>query len=105
MKKYLKFFVVIVFALFIFVGCKSKAAIVGTWEYKGMEAAYVFNDDKTGKYVFFGQELKFTYEDDGKVLKIKYDDADNVSEFQYTIDGKKLTIKDSLGSDVEYFKK
>ena len=81
-------------------------AIVGTWEYEdSSEMYYTFNEDGTGAYFFIGDEMKFTYEDDGKALTIQYENATGPNVFEYKIDGKKLLIEDSFGETVTYIKK
>lgn len=84
---------------------EEKAPIVGEWGYEtNSEWKYVFEADGTGSYIFGGEPLTFTYEDDGEILKIKYDNADNVNEFKYTIDKDTLSIEDSFGSINKYIK-
>ena len=84
---------------------EKTAAIVGTWEYAGIGCSYTFNEDGTGKYTFTGNEMPFTYKDDGSKLEIQYENSDFPNEFNYTIEGKTLHIEDSFGSIVDYTKK
>ena len=49
--------------------------------------------------------MKFTYTDDGSNLSILYDGNTAPFESTYTIDGSKLNIKDSFGSDTNNKKK
>lgn len=82
---------------------KNTKPLVGSWEHSGY--TYKFNDDNTGAYMFYTTEMKFTYEDKGDKVSIKYENATVPSEFEYRIEGNKLIIKDSFGKDVEYTKK
>ena len=113
MKKTLKNFVlvlVLLLGVFAFTACGKKSdkkddtpAIVGSWDHDGY--VYTFNKDKTGSYEAYGNVMKFTYEDNGKSVKILYDGNTNASEYKYKIEGKKLIIKDSFDNDVEYTRK
>lgn len=109
MKKKILFGLVALIAVVTLVGCGSKSedkGLIGSWEYKDYSGyVYTFNEDKTGSYSAFGTEMKFTYEDNGKEVTILYDGNTDASTFEYKIDGKELTIKDSFGSDVVYVKK
>ena len=49
--------------------------------------------------------MKFTYEDDGKKVKILYNGNTIPGTYEYRIDGNKLIIKDSFGNDLEYTRK
>jgi hypothetical protein len=49
--------------------------------------------------------MNFTYDDDGSKVKILYKGNTIPGTYEYRIDGKKLIIKDSFGSDVVYQKK
>ncbi len=81
----------------------NRNSLVGSWEHSGY--VYTFNNDKTGSYDALGTKMAFTYEDDGKKVSILYKGNTIASSYEYKIDGKKLVIKDSFGSDVEYTKK
>ena len=76
-------------------------AIVGTWEYESGGFTYVFNKDGTGEYV----GKAFTYTLDGNKISILYDGNTAPFETEYEIDGNKLNIKDSFGTDTIYIKK
>ena len=82
---------------------KDQKPIVGSWEHSGY--IYTFNDDMTGSYTVYGTAMNFTYEDDGSRVKILYKGNTVPGTYEYRIDGKKLIIKDSFGSDVVYEKK
>ena len=90
------------------VGCgkkEEKNPLVGKWEYSS-SIAYVFNNDNTCSYEFYGQSRTCTYEmKDENKLSILYDGDTDPFETTYTIDGKKLIIKDSFDNDVIYTKK
>lgn len=114
MKNILRFgtLCLVIVLIFIIVGCgkKEKVTLIGTWEYFSNETVrndiyYQFNKDKTGKYSFYGSDMSFTYEDDGKEITIKYDKDTVSSKYEYRIEDGKLIIKDSFGDDVTYKKK
>ena len=87
---------------------ETKNTIVGSWEYASSpNSAYVytFNSDKTGSYSVYGTQMNFTYEDDGKKVSIKYEKNTIPSEYEYNLEGDKLTIKDSFGNNIEYKRK
>ena len=99
---------ILVVTLLALAGCgakEDKNSIVGSWEYSGGGYTYVFNSDKTGCYKVGSTEMNFTYEDDGSKVSILYTGNTMASDYEYKIEGKKLIIKDSFGSDVEYIKK
>lgn len=98
------------FVLVIMTGCKDSKSIVGKWGYydgKNVkdDVYYEFGKDNKGSYSFYGSNMKFTYEDKGNKVSIKYDGNTSASEFEYSIDKDTLTIKDSFGSDVIYKRK
>ena len=107
MKNLFKSLVVIslvICSVFALTGCgKSEKGLVGSWAHD--KYVYTFNADKTGTYDALGNKMEFTYEDKGDKVSILYKGNTNASEFEYKIDGNKLIIKDSFGSDVEYIKK
>lgn len=82
---------------------KDQKPLIGSWEHSGF--MYTFNDDNTGSYTVYGTPMNFTYEDDGSKVKILYKGNTIPGTYEYKIDGKKLIIKDSFGSDVVYEKK
>ena len=99
---------VLTILLFVLTGCgKSKNKIVGSWKYNGgsIEAVYKFNEDNTGSYSYSGTKREFKYEDSGTEVKIIYDSDTEGSTYNYRIEGDKLIISDSFGSEVEYVKK
>ena len=112
MKKLLKSTLIIALlfgALFTLAGCgKNSKSIVGSWKYDGIGSLnfeYTFNEDGTGKYDVAGTAMEFTYElkDDNKI-SILYKGTTTPFETEYSIDGDKLNIKDSLGNDTIYKK-
>lgn len=107
MKKKLLFVVIALIALVTFTGCGSNDSnsIIGSWKYESGDYTYKFNKDKTGSYTYAGIEMDFTYEDKGNEISILYDGNTTASTYEYKIEGKKLIIKDSFGSDVVYIKK
>ena len=88
--------------LFATTGC-GKKGLVGSWETSGY--TYTFNEDKTGSYSYGSTKMEFTYEDDGKTVSILYTGNTIASSYDYKIEGDKLIIKDSFGSDVIYTRK
>ena len=99
---------VIAAALFVLTGCGEKKeeakGIIGSWQHKS-GYTYTFNEDKTGTYSIDGRFSEFTYEDKGNSVSILYYGNTKASEYEYRIEGNKLIIKDTFGSDVEYTKK
>ena len=100
----------LVVSLIALTGCgkdkeKDKNKLVGTWEYTSGLFSYQFNDDFTGAYNVGSQSMKFTYEDKGESIVIKYDGNSTPMELKYRIEDSKLIITDSFGSDVTYNKK
>ena len=96
--------------VFILAGCnkgetQEAKGIIGSWEYVSGGYTYTFNEDKTGSYVYGETKMEFTYEDDGSKVSMLYTGNTAPLELEYRIEGNKLIIKDSLGSDVEYVKK
>lgn len=95
---------VLVLSVFILTGCEKKAeGLVGQWAYSSF--VYTFNEDKTGTYDALGSTMEFTYEDDGSKVSILYKGNTAPLELNYRIEGNKLIITDSFGSDVEYTRK
>lgn len=109
MKKKILFCLFALIALVTFVGCDKESSdsnsIVGSWKYESGDYTYKFNADKTGSYTAYGNEMKFTYEDNGKEVSILYTGNTDASTYGYKIEGKKLIIKDSIGNDVVYIRK
>lgn len=109
MKKKLLFVVFAFIALVTLAGCGSSKedskSLIGSWKHETSDYTYKFNDDKTGSYSYGNTEMKFTYEDKGDKVSILYDGNNVASTFEYKIEGKKLLIKDSFGSDVVYIRK
>ncbi len=127
MKKKGLILLVLVCALFLVVGCNkdnnstnnnssntstkkdskksNDSSLVGSWEYETGGFTYVFNKDGTGKYDLGSSVMEFTWTTNGNKLSIFYEDTDVPFETTYKIDGKTLTIKDSLDEDVKYIKK
>ena len=84
----------------------NKNPLIGSWAHESMsEYVFTFNEDKSGDYSYGGTKKDFTYEDDGKKLKILYKGDTAAFETDYKIADGKLTIKDSFDKDVVYKKK
>ena len=96
--------------VFVLAGCEKGGSeeakgIIGSWVYESGGYTYTFNEDKTGDYSYGESKMEFTYEDDGSKISFLYTGNTEPLELEYRIEGNKLIIKDSLGSDVEYIKK
>ena len=84
----------------------EKVTIIGEWENKDFaETYYTFKKDGTGSYTFIGNEMPFTYEDDGEAVTIQYETATVPNIFKYEIKGNTLKIEDSFGEMIKYTKK
>ena len=110
MKKIISIVCIVMIALssLVFTGCgKESNSVVGEWVYKLGDSEYIFkfNEDGTGSYTAWGNEAKFTYEDDGENISILYDGTTSANKYSYKVDRKKLTFTDSYGINVEYTKK
>ena len=108
MKKIIKaFMVALVLAVGVFAaaGCgkADKTSIVGKWTHGNF--IYTFEKDGKGSYDSSGTVMPFTYEAKDGNISILFDGNTAPFETTYTIEGKNLTIKDSLGNDVTYEKK
>ena len=79
--------------------------LVGKWEYESGGFTYTFNANLTGTYDAEGTIMNFTYKTNGDQLFILFEGYTTTFDTTYNIDGKKLTIKDSLNQDVVYIKK
>lgn len=97
----------LIVSVFALTGCGEKKeeekGLIGKWGHSSF--VYTFNNDKSGEYDVAGRIMKFTYEDDGEQLSILYEGNTSPTVLKYRIDGNKLIITDSFGSDVEYTKK
>ena len=80
--------------------------IVGTWASVDFGGAFIFtfNEDGTGNYDASGTDMPFTYTAEDGALSILYDGDDLPFDTEYTVDGDKFIMKDSLGEDVVYNK-
>lgn len=100
--------IAVVFSVILLTGCTGKKVdpIVGSWkiDYAGSKYVYTFNEDKTGTYDAAGTKMEFTWEIKEDKLSILYTGNTAPFETTYKIEGKKLTIKDSLDKDVVYEK-
>lgn len=109
MKNYFKrafLIITLVVTITVLSGCSnSKNSIVGSWKHESSDYTYTFNKDKTGNYDAVGTIMKFTYEDRGNKLVILYNGNTSPFELDYSIDGDKLTITDSFGTPVIYYRK
>lgn len=101
-KKLLAVLSLVVF-VFTLSACGSKDPLVGTWDYNGY--VYTFNEDKTGTYLVWGTEMKFTYETKENKISILYEGNEEPLELEYRIEKNTLIVVDSFGSEVKYEKK
>ena len=89
---------------------KKKSKLIGTWkcEYKLDEgtivAIYEFDKNGTGSYSLGGEKLKFTYKDNGKVVKIRFANADSDLKMKYKIKGNRFIYKDITGQKVVFIR-
>ncbi len=84
---------------------EGAAALVGEWEYEGGRYTYLFNADGTGTYTVGETVMAFTYEATDTELSILYDGNTSPFKTTYEVDGDRLNIRDSFGSDTIYVKK
>lgn len=80
--------------------------LVGVWFSDDFYGAFVytFNEDLTGNYSFYGNDLPFTYvAADGKLFLL-YEGVDEPWETQFTVEGGKLSVMDDLGEYEVYTK-
>ena len=101
MKKVLIAFLFV--GIFFLTGCNKGNTIVGKWAHGSF--IYTFNKDKTCSYSGGSTNMECTYEIDGDNISILYKGNTIPFKTTFKIDGKKLIIKDSFGTDVEYIKK
>lgn len=97
--------ILLVVGVIALTGCgkNNKNPLVGKWALDSY--VYTFNADKTCSYDVAGTIMKCTYKTDGDKLSILYDGNTAPFETTYSIDGNKLNVKDSFGSDTIYTKK
>jgi len=104
MKKFLSLLVIATICIGV-TGCNNtkKNPIVGKWAYSS-SFVYTFNEDKTCEYNVSGTIMKCTYEIEDNKLSILYNGDTIPFDTTYSIKDDKLTIKDSMGTDVVYKK-
>ena len=78
--------------------------IVGQWEHD-MGYIYDFKADGTGAYIYGENEMPYTYVIEDGTIVLTYEGTTDPNTFEYSVDGKVLTIKDSFGGDTIYNKK
>ncbi len=99
--------ILIVIACILLLTACGKGKIVGKWYYYDgnsirTDIYYEFNDDKTGSYTYISGKKSFIYDTKNGKVTLDYINSVNLLEFEYTIEGDTLTIKDSNGSNVVY---
>ena len=93
------------------VGCSNGSQLVGKWKNTDMEAYYQFESNGEGVLAFFGVELTFEYEDDGKQITVtmtgeeaemlKADGDSIVDVLSYEINDNELNIMGTVFTKVE----
>ena len=98
------FVICLLLVVVMVVGCSKKDPIVGKWAYGSSESfMFTFNSDGTCHYTANNKDC--TYKVDGDKLSITYDGDTSSFDTTFKIEDNKLTIIDSLGSEVVYNKK
>lgn len=75
-------------------------SLVGQWAYGSF--VYDFQNDSVGSYC---GTMNFKYKNSADSLYITYEGQTEPMALAYRLDGDKLIVTDSFGSDVEYVKK
>ncbi len=101
--------IILLLAVFLLTSC-GKSGLVGTWvcyDESGLktEMYYVFKEDKTGKYSYYGENREFIYETKNNKITFKYIKNNDETVRDYKIEGDTLIIKDAFNNDVKYKKK
>ena len=87
-----------------------ESKLIGTWKCDydidgaTLVAIYKFNKDGTGSYSLAGEKLDFKYKDNGKVVKIRFANADSDLKLKYKIKGNKFIFKDITGQKVVFIR-
>ena len=110
MKKIITVLLALSLGVISFSGCTKKDPpkepdnpIVGEWEYEGGGYVYIFRPDGTGTYNYLEYSQDFTYETEGNVLTLSFEDSDPRS-LEFKLDGDTLTLTNNSG-DVVYNRK
>ena len=82
----------------------STAQLIGQWQSENLpDYIYTFNADGTGQYDMAGNILELTYTvQDGKITMTFLTQGYQPVTLAYVLDGDRLNIKDSFGSDTFY---
>ena len=110
MKKMIHATIILIVFCFVLVGCKNKEEIVvhnslvGKWADVTTYGTFVytFNEDGTCSYDAVGTIMTCTYMTNEDKLSVTYDENPVAFETTYTIEGDRLNILDSLGTDTFY---
>ena len=104
MKEIKKLLLLIVLCVML-VGCGSKEkGIVGTWKDNIDGNIYTFNSDGTGQYKSSSIKANFEYEIEGNKIIITYT-GNAPYETIYSLNGNKLSMTNSYGVNITYYKK
>ena len=119
----MKKFIILVLALcmcaFVLAGCGEKqpqeeettpvveidSALLGSWMEDYFDSGYTFNEDFTGRNLFY--DLPYTYTAADGVITLNYEDTSyGTDKFRYSIDGDTLTLtRSDTGNSFVYKKK
>ncbi|MBR6532788.1 hypothetical protein IKT64_03445 [Candidatus Saccharibacteria bacterium] len=80
----------------------NRSKLIGKWLYEYGTWGYNFIDDDDGEYSVGEYSQKFTYKDNGDSVTIRYEGSDVDMTLNYRIEGDKLIVTDSFGSDTVY---
>ena len=89
---------------------KRSSKLIGTWKCSydlngtTLVAVYKFKKGGKGVYTLAGEKVSFTYKDNGKVVTIRFKNADADMKLKYKIKGNKFTYKDITGNTVVFVK-
>ena len=80
----------------------GKSKLLGRWQYEYGSWSYNFTSNSDGEYSVGEYSQKFTYKDNGDSVTIRYEGSDVDMTLNYRIEGDKLIVTDSFGSDTVY---
>ena len=85
----------------------GRPKLFGKWNAEGSSWYYDFTSDTEGLYGYHYDSIdypaqKFTYVDNGDHLTITYEGFTTGMDLNYRLEGNKLIVTDSFGTDVTY---